>query len=53
MAIKDTNKRMVVVITKEDYERIERVAKSEHRSVSNKALVYILEGLSKDEGKRD
>ncbi len=53
MGIKDTNKRMVVVITKEDYERIERIAKSEYRSVSNKALMYILEGLKQDEGKRD
>lgn len=53
MAIKDTNKRMVVVITKEDFDRIERIAKKECRSVSKQALLYILKGLEQSEGKRD
>ena len=53
MAIKDTNKRMVVVITKEDFDRIERIAKKECRSVSKQALLYILKGLEQAEGKRD
>lgn len=53
MSIKDTNKRMVVVITKDDYERIERIAKKECRSVSKQSLLYILKGLEQDEEKRD
>lgn len=41
-----------IVVPIEIYEKIEQVAKEECRSVSNKALMYILEGL-KSEGKRD
>nr|DAD89837.1 MAG TPA: Transcriptional regulator, RHH-like, CopG [Myoviridae sp. ctsip2] len=51
--IKDTNKRMVVVISKEDYERLEQIAKKECRSVSKQSLLYILEGIKNSEGKRD
>lgn len=47
--IKDTNKRMVVVISKEDYERLEKVAKKQCRSVSKQSLMYILEALNKEE----
>ncbi len=47
--IKDTNKRMVVVISKEDYERLERVAKKECRSVSKQSLRFILEALEREE----
>lgn len=42
-----------IVVPKEIYEKIERIAKLECRSVSNKALMYILAGLKEDEGKRD
>lgn len=47
--IKDSNKRMVVVISKEDYERLEKVAKKQCRSVSKQSLLFILEALEKEE----
>jgi hypothetical protein len=50
--IKDTNKRMVVVISKDDFERLSAAAKSECRSVSKQALLFILKGLELKE-KRD
>lgn len=47
--IKDTNKRMVVVISKEDYERLEQLAKKQCRSVSKQSLMFILERLDEEE----
>lgn len=52
MAIKDTNKQMMVVISKEDYARLEAIAKRECRSVSKQALMFLLNGINSEE-KRD
>ena len=51
MAIKDTNKQMMIVISKEDYARLEKIAKRECRSVSKQALMFLLKGII-DEEKR-
>jgi len=53
MAIKDTNKKMMIVISKEDYARLEKVAKGKNRSVSKQSLHFILQGLKALEEKRD
>ena len=53
MAIKDTNKQFNVTISKEDHERLKKIAKSENRSVSKQALHFILDGLNLPEKKRD
>lgn len=52
MAIKDTNKQMMVIISKEDYARLEAIAKKECRSVSKQALMFLLNGINSEE-KRD
>ncbi len=52
MAISDDKKKMLTVIKKSDYSRLEAEAKKQMRSVSNLSLYYILEGLKKDEEKR-
>lgn len=52
MAIKDTNKQMMIVISKEDYARLEVIAKRECRSVSKQALLFLLNGINSEE-KRD
>lgn len=43
------NKRFFVTISKKDYERLEKQAKNDLRSVSKQSLLYILEGLKRDE----
>ena len=50
MTISDKNKRMIITISKEDYARLEIIAKSECRSVSKQALLFLLKGI-KDYGK--
>ena len=45
----DKNKRYFVTISKEDYERLSKQAKKSFRSVSKQSLLYILEGLKRDE----
>lgn len=48
----EKNKRMMIVIPKEEYLALEKIAKQNTRSVSKQALHYIREGL-KSEEKRD
>lgn len=45
----DKNKRYFVTISKEDYERLAKQAKKSFRSVSKQSLLYILDGLKRDE----
>lgn len=52
MAIKQTNKQMMLVISKEDYARLERIAKDECRSVSKQALAFLLKEIKEYEEKR-
>lgn len=52
MINQEKNKRMMIVISKEEYAELEKVANNNTRSVSKQALHYIREGL-KSEGKRD
>lgn len=49
MAIKDTNKQMMIVISKEDYARLEKIAKRQCRSVSKQALMFLLNGIIEEE----
>lgn len=42
----DKNKRMMIVISKEEYLQLEKVAKENTRSVSKQALHFIRRGLS-------
>lgn len=53
--ISEQNKRYLITISKEDYEKLETIAKKENRSVSRQSLHFIQEGMSKylSEGKRD
>lgn len=51
MINQEKNKRMMIVISKEDYAELEKVANDNTRSVSKQALHYIKEGL-KSEGKK-
>lgn len=48
--IKDVNKKMMIVIPKEEYARLEKLAKSQTRSVSRQALHFILQGMRELEG---
>ena len=48
----DKNKRMMIVISKEEYLELEKVAKMNTRSVSKQALHFIRLGLQ-SEGKRN
>ena len=48
MSIKETNKRMVVVISKEEYDLLEELAKKNTRSVSRQALHYIRKGIEEE-----
>ncbi len=48
----DKNKRMMIVIPKEEYAELEKIAKQNTRSVSKQALHFIRLGLT-SEGKRD
>lgn len=43
------NKRYFVTISKDDYERLAKQAKKYFRSVNKQSLLYILEGLTRDE----
>ena len=52
MINQEKNKRMMIVISKEEYAELEKVASNNTRSVSKQALHYIREGL-KSEEKRD
>ncbi len=45
MAIKDSNKQMMLVISKEDYAKLEKIAQSENRSVSKQALTFLLKSM--------
>lgn len=51
MPVKESNKQMNITISREDYARLEKIAQRECRSVSKQALVYLLQGISKDENK--
>lgn len=53
MAIKEGKKLLGIVVPIEIYEKIERIAKKECRSVSNFAFMLLLKGLDNYEGKRD
>lgn len=54
MAIKDSNKQMMLVISKEDYAKLEAIAQSENRSVSKQALNFLLKAMKQySEEKRD
>lgn len=53
MTIRADKKKMLTVIEKEDYIRLEAEAKKQMRSVSNLSLFYILKGLKEDEEKRN
>ena len=53
MAVKDSNKQLNFTISKEDYERLEKLANKNCRSVSKQVLLFVLEGLNSSEGKRD
>ncbi len=48
--IKDTNKRMIVTIDKRTYKKLEELAASDNRSVSNYVVTIIKEHL-KTKGK--
>ena len=53
MVVKDSNKQMNITISKEDYARLEIIAKGECRSVSKQALLFLLKGMKDyDEEKR-
>lgn len=52
MAVKETNKQINFTISKEDYIRLEQLAKKKCRSVSKQVLLFVLDGLD-TEGKRD
>lgn len=45
----EKNKRFIITISKKDYERLEKQAETEIRSVSKQAVYYILAGLKQDE----
>lgn len=53
MAPKDGKKVLGIVISVEDYNRLELLAKQEDRSVSNYSLRLLLKALNEVEGKRD
>ncbi|MCD7779830.1 MAG: hypothetical protein LUH05_04080 [Candidatus Gastranaerophilales bacterium] len=53
MAIKETNKQMMIVISKEDYARLEVIAKKQCRSVSKQALLFVLQGVEELEKRKD
>ncbi len=53
MTISDNKKRYLVTISKEDYERLATQAKKSLRSISQQSLLYILEGLKRDEKNKD
>lgn len=48
MINQEKNKRMMIVIPKEDYQALEKVAKENTRSVSKQALHFIRQGLSEE-----
>lgn len=48
MINQEKNKRMMIVISKEEYLELEKVAKENTRSVSKQALHYIRKGLSEE-----
>lgn len=52
MAVKDSNKQMMLTISKEDYARLEAIAKEECRSVSKQALLFLLKSMKDFEEKR-
>ncbi len=49
MSISDKNKRMIITIPKEDYAKLEEIAKLNTRSVSKQTLHYIKMGLKSEE----
>lgn len=51
MTISDKNKRMIITISKEDYAKLEEIAKNNTRSVSQQAVHYIKKCMI-DEEKR-
>lgn len=54
MAVKDTNRQMMITISKDDYAKLVDIANLECRSVSKQALLFLLKGLKDySEGKRD
>lgn len=52
MAVKDTNKQINFTIPNVEFERLEKKAKENCRSVSKQVLLYVLKGLNSEE-KRD
>lgn len=53
MAVKETNKQMMLTISKEDYARLAEIAAVECRSVSKQALLFLLNAMKNYEEKRD
>lgn len=53
MAVSDNNKRYFVTISKEDYARLEKIAKLENRSVSKQSLHFILKSMNDYEKKAE
>lgn len=53
MAVKDSNKQMMLTISKEDYAKLETIAKTECRSVSKQALLFLLRAMKDYEKKQD
>ena len=53
MAVKDSNKQMNITISRDDYARLETIAKRECRSVSKQALLFLLSAIDTYEEKRD
>lgn len=51
MTISDNNKRMIITISKEDYAKLEQIAKSNTRSVSQQTVHYIKKCMAEE--KRD
>lgn len=48
MTIKQENKKMMIVISRELYAELEKIAKDNTRSVSRQALHYIRKGIEED-----
>ena len=45
MAVKYSNRQMMITISKEDYARLVNIATAECRSVSRQALMFLLQGM--------
>lgn len=48
MAIRETNKRILITLPREYAEYIEKCANDEHRSVSNKAAALLIDKINEE-----